>query len=167
MPSEGATRTIPTWREAARLAHAVVAVRALAWSLRWRGFAATHERAQSAARRASRTDVELTRGEAERIAALVALASRIARARCLPRSLLLYTWLGRAGAPVQLRIGVRRQAHTLRAHAWVEWTAPGSAPLPLGEPSTVANDFAPLRGGLAGAASLDGENLKASDFVGA
>jgi hypothetical protein len=155
---------IRTWRDAARLASAVLALRSLEGSLRRRGFAVTHERARSAAlvQRAGAEARFPGPREAERLADLVALAARIARARCLPRSLLLYSWLARDGAPVQLCIGVRRLPGGLRAHAWVEWTSPDGASMPLGESANVRSDFALLRGGLA-EAPLE---LDTSDFAG-
>jgi len=42
------------------------------------------------------------------------------RPSCLPRSLTLWWLLRRAGQPAELRIGVRRAADRLEAHAWVE-----------------------------------------------
>jgi hypothetical protein len=38
---------------------------------------------------------------------------------CLPRSLLLYRFLGAAGAEPRLTMGVRRQENRVRGHAWV------------------------------------------------
>ena len=42
------------------------------------------------------------------------------RARCLPKSLLLWWLLRRRGMQPALRVGVRRDASGVRAHAWVE-----------------------------------------------
>jgi len=42
------------------------------------------------------------------------------RARCLHRALALHEWLRREGLPSDLRLGVRRDADELKAHAWVE-----------------------------------------------
>jgi hypothetical protein len=42
------------------------------------------------------------------------------RARCLHRSLALHRWLLQDGLPSELRIGVRKEAGELKAHAWVE-----------------------------------------------
>jgi hypothetical protein len=39
---------------------------------------------------------------------------------CLPRSLVLWWLLQRAGVASDLRIGVKKQADTLAGHAWVE-----------------------------------------------
>jgi hypothetical protein len=41
-----------------------------------------------------------------------------ARGDCLPRSLVLYHLAARAGMPVQLHCGVRRDAGRLAGHAW-------------------------------------------------
>lgn len=45
------------------------------------------------------------------------------RPSCLPRSMTLWWLLRRAGLPADLRIGVRRAADRLEAHAWVELEA--------------------------------------------
>ena len=42
-------------------------------------------------------------------------------ALCLQRSLALCLWLERRGVVCQLRIGVRKRAGVLEAHAWVEY----------------------------------------------
>jgi len=39
---------------------------------------------------------------------------------CLPRSLVLWFLLRRRGVPAELRIGVQKFQHQLKAHAWVE-----------------------------------------------
>lgn len=59
--------------------------------------------------------------------------------QCLPRSLCLLHLLSRRGIDAELRIGVRRQAERLTAHAWLE--VDGSA---VGEPEDVALRFVPL-----------------------
>jgi hypothetical protein len=43
------------------------------------------------------------------------------RASCLPRSLTLWWLLRRQGIATELRIGVRKAAGALEAHAWVEY----------------------------------------------
>ncbi|MEA2563806.1 MAG: hypothetical protein QOH06_5310 [Acidobacteriota bacterium] len=69
---------------------------------------------------------------AGRLAALVTAAARhhLLPMTCLPRALALQALLRRNGIPAELRIGVRREAGDLQAHAWIE--AAGS---PVGEPS--------------------------------
>lgn len=59
--------------------------------------------------------------------------------RCLPRALVLQTLLRRAGVVTELRLGVRREADGISAHAWLE--ADG---IPVGEPAGHVEQFAPL-----------------------
>ena len=58
-----------------------------------------------------------------RIAWLVEHAARDCPwpATCLRRSLLLWTFLVRSGAPSELRLGFRNPGGQFEAHAWVEW----------------------------------------------
>lgn len=69
---------------------------------------------------------------AGRLATLVSAAARhhLRPMTCLPRALALQALLRRNGIQAELRIGVRREAGDLQAHAWIE--AAGS---PVGEPS--------------------------------
>jgi hypothetical protein len=55
-----------------------------------------------------------------RIAWLVDAGGRLMRRRCLTRSLTLARLLAQRGLTVDVRIGVRRDADRLEAHAWVE-----------------------------------------------
>src|SRR5688500_12244795 len=59
---------------------------------------------------------------ADRLATLVTAAARhhLRPMTCLPRALALHTLLRRNGIQTDLRIGVRREAGSLQAHAWVE-----------------------------------------------
>lgn len=73
----------------------------------------------------TRESETLTRGDvqrARRYGRRIALAARanLPRAKCLHRSLVLHMWLRNEGLPSDLRIGVRKDGDTLRAHAWVE-----------------------------------------------
>ncbi len=52
--------------------------------------------------------------------AIGAVGRRIGRRTCLAEAAVAYTMLRRHGHDPQLRIGVRRGASTLDAHAWVE-----------------------------------------------
>ncbi len=64
---------------------------------------------------------------------------------CLPRALALQRMLAQRGIPSVLRIGVRKEAATFTAHAWVE--VEGRA---LGEPEAIEERFRallPLGGG--------------------
>lgn len=83
-------------------------------------------------------------GDACRLARLVGAASRhhLWPMTCLPRSLALQALLRRHGIETDLRIGVRREAGELRAHAWVE-----QAGSPVGEPGDVELRFQPLAAG--------------------
>lgn len=78
---------------------------------------------------------------AARLARLVDIAARhhLRPMTCLPRSLVLKALLQRQGDEASLRIGVRREAGSLRAHAWIEWA--GS---PVGERAAITRFFAPL-----------------------
>lgn len=81
---------------------------------------------------------------ADRLARLVGIAGRhhLRPMTCLPRSLALQALLRRHGIEADLRIGVRREAGELRAHAWIE-----QAGSPLGEPEDVELRFEPLAPG--------------------
>ena len=58
---------------------------------------------------------------------------------CLPRALALQRMLARRGIVAALRIGVRKEAATLAAHAWVE--VDGRA---VGEPEAIEESFRAL-----------------------
>lgn len=75
----------------------------------------------------------LVRGvEHDRLARFAEAAYRVLpiSRTCLRESLVLYALLRRRGAAPTLCIGVRKNGHTLAAHAWVEHgtPAPGSIP---------------------------------------
>lgn len=59
---------------------------------------------------------------AKQAARMVSVAARfgLCRATCLPQALTLVWLLRFAGLESQLRIGVRKEDETLKAHAWVE-----------------------------------------------
>lgn len=59
--------------------------------------------------------------------------------RCLVRALALQWLLGRQGIATVLRIGVRKEAVQLSAHAWLEYEGQ-----PLGEPQDITLRFVPL-----------------------
>jgi Transglutaminase-like superfamily len=81
-------------------------------------------------------------GRAAAAARMVLVASRhgLCRTDCLPRSLVLWWLLRRLGVPGELRIGVRKRAGQLEAHAWVEH---GGRPL---EDCTDEHPFVPFAG---------------------
>jgi hypothetical protein len=58
--------------------------------------------------------------QVERTAWLATRASRVARVKCLTRSLALARVLARRGVATDVRIGVKTDTGTLEAHAWVE-----------------------------------------------
>jgi len=94
-------------------------------------------------------DAELFRSGAagQRLAAasaqLVGIAARrgLWRATCLPRALTLWRLLRHQGLRAELRIGVRKEAGLLDAHAWVEYDG-----LPLDDASDVAERYAAFDG---------------------
>jgi hypothetical protein len=59
---------------------------------------------------------------AQRLAELASIAGRrgVLTATCLPQALLIEWILRRRGLSPELRVGVRKQADALDAHAWVE-----------------------------------------------
>jgi hypothetical protein len=79
--------------------------------------------------------------DAARIAHMVHAAARygLVRPTCLERSLALWWFLGREGIESSLRIGTRKTASGLEAHAWVEFG--GNA---LDETSGTIPDYAPF-----------------------
>lgn len=116
----GRFRNLPA-PERGMLLHALAALPLSAFLLRLAGF----RRAQGflskmAGRRARPLDLEKT--QAQRAASLVAAAAAEGpyHANCLEQSLTLWWLLQRRGTACQLRIGVRKQADRLEAHAWVE-----------------------------------------------
>src|SRR2546423_6105648 len=82
------------------------------------------------------------RGEATRAARAIQRAATygVFRPRCLVRALALHRYLGRMGLTNSVvRIGVRREANELLAHAWVEYDG-----LVFGETKATAATFALL-----------------------
>ena len=79
--------------------------------------------------------------DAARIAHMVHAAARhgVVRPTCLESSLALWWLLGRQGIESSLRIGTRKTASGLEAHAWVEFG--GNA---LNETSGALPDYAPF-----------------------
>lgn len=77
-----------------------------------------------------------------RVAALVTVAARhgVVRGNCLSQSLTLQQLLRRAGVVAQLRIGARRAADGIEAHAWVEHEG-----CPLNDSADVATRYPPFR----------------------
>ena len=115
-PSDAAEPAARWWSVVACMMSIALVKRSLAW----RGFARTLQRIRHRAER-TRVDTDLLPVVVNRTEYLVAFAAALypGRALCLERSLVLYDRLRRAGADVQLRIGV--QATPFAAHAWVTY----------------------------------------------
>ena len=78
--------------------------------------------------------------EPREIARLVDAAATLLRARCLPRSLVLWHFVRDHGAPAEIRLGVSRLADGgLSAHAWLEYDG-----LPLNDHADVLQRYAAL-----------------------
>lgn len=59
---------------------------------------------------------------------------------CLRRALTLQKMLAERGIAAELKIGVRKEAGQLSAHAWLEYQGK-----PLGEPERIAERYSPLQ----------------------
>jgi len=98
----------------------------IAISLRLRGLRATQatlERFLSTPAHPARQAKGNMAKEASRTARMVHAAGRygLIQPTCLEKSLVLWWFLGRQGIPSSLRIGTRKAAGRLEAHAWVEF----------------------------------------------
>ncbi|MFZ1325538.1 MAG: lasso peptide biosynthesis B2 protein [Candidatus Contendobacter sp.] len=76
-----------------------------------------------------------------RLYRLVSVAARyhLYPMTCLRQSLVLQRLLARRGIAVLLKIGVRKEAGILAAHAWLEYRGQ-----PIGQPEAIAQHYAPL-----------------------
>lgn len=110
---------------------------------RWKSVLARLLPAHSNAVAAS-TDTEATR----RIALMEAAAARnlFFRPNCLEHSLVLWWLLRMRGIPAELRVGARKDAQKLEAHAWVE--CGGRV---VNQPDEAHLHFAPFDGPIASA----------------
>ena len=63
---------------------------------------------------------------------------------CLPRSLVLWAMLRRAGLAADLRIGVQKEADLFAAHAWVEYAGVPIDDQNSGQYVPILSSFAPL-----------------------
>jgi hypothetical protein len=123
------------WRDRVTLAAAFAALVLAEAGLRFLGLPRTRRLLAPRRRAAVPPPAEI-----ERLVRLGAAAcSAVYPAGCLPRSLVLERLLARRGAAPELRVGVRREAGELQAHAWVE-----VAGRPVGEPEGIELHFAPL-----------------------
>ena len=89
--------------------------------IRWRGLRGAQAPMASAAPTGTTPPAD-AQSLAQRIAWLVDAAARrgMFRASCLPRSLTLQQLLQERGIASELRVGVRKHAGRLEAHAWIE-----------------------------------------------
>jgi hypothetical protein len=100
-------------------------------------------RVRDAARGArARSGEQAPWAEVKRLHRLVGVAARVhlCPMRCLRQALALQWLLARGGISSELRLGVNKDAGGLNAHAWLEVEG-----VPVGQPLTVAEHFAPLR----------------------
>ena len=103
------------------LLQALVLLPLIALRIRWFGLRRAFNPAAAAPRGASSETGDLL-ARARRIAHLVDAAARHGpfHATCLPRSLTLHRLLRERGIEAHLRLGVRKIAGSLEAHAWIE-----------------------------------------------
>ena len=86
---------------------------------------------------------EQTRANVRRAAQMVAVACRRhpIRSSCLPRTLVLWSFLRRRGIDADVRIGVRcGNEDEFQAHAWLEWN--GEV---LNDAAEVGSQYLPFR----------------------
>lgn len=126
-----------SWAETFLLAQALLLLPINVLGLRVLGF----RRWQSVLERLltkQRTDADVATAQA--IARVVNIAAaQMFRAVCLPRSMTLWWMLGRRGIASELRIGVRKEADTFTAHAWLECQG-----IILNDSAEVRTDFTPF-----------------------
>jgi len=116
------------WRAQSLFLRAAVLLPVVAVSLRLRGLRATQATLEaflftSGERNHQRPADGSMAKDASEIARMVQAASRygVMRPTCLEKSLALWWLLGRHGMASSLRIGTRKTAGGLEAHAWVEF----------------------------------------------
>lgn len=63
---------------------------------------------------------------------------------CLPRSLVLWAMMRRAGLAADLRIGVQKKADVFAAHAWVEYAGVPVNDQSSGQYAPILSSFAPF-----------------------
>ena len=91
----------------------------------------------------------LPEADAAALGRLVNIAARysVLPVNCLPRSMVLWWLLRRAGVAADLRIGVQKEADVLMAHAWVEFAGVPVGDTGSGRYDAFALSFAPLKKG--------------------
>lgn len=65
---------------------------------------------------------------------------------CLPRSIVLWWMLRRAGLPAELRIGVQKEPGAFAAHAWVEYAGAPVGDAASAHFSPILSSFPPMEG---------------------
>ena len=101
----------------------MAALPGIALLVRVRGVAGTAQLLERASGSAPRREADAADTHAaQRLAELASIAGRrgVFTATCLPQALLIEWILRRRGLSPELRVGVRKQADAIDAHAWVE-----------------------------------------------
>src|SRR5262245_827284 len=122
-------RKAETWHslsksDRALLINAVFLLPIVATSLKTVGVRRTQSWLAGNALAPTRPSIEQTRANVRRAAQMVAAACRQLPLcnGCLPRTIVLWTLLRRAGIDTDIRIGVRCDTQEeFQAHAWLEW----------------------------------------------
>jgi hypothetical protein len=128
------------------IARAWISLASIEFALRFRSFHRVLDEVEGVAPTATVVQ-PFEFGRARAYARWIDVAARhhVVRARCLHRSLVLHKWLRSEGLPSALRIGVRKKADGISAHAWVEM----GGEILNDRPDRVA-PFAALSGAVAG-----------------
>lgn len=146
----GMWNDLQKWR---KLSHTDRSVLLFAWlnipwtafSLKLHGFKRVHARLHTNRTHAPTTEAAADLDAALRMARLVDIANRkgLYEGNCLSRSLTLAQLLQRHGIAFDLKIGVRKNANKLEAHAWLE-----CAGVPINDSADVGKRFLPMEGSL-------------------
>ena len=128
-------------RDWGTLLHAWVLLLVVDLALRTLPFPRVRDAARGAKARPC-PDEQAPWAEVRRLHRLVGVAARthLYPMRCLRQALALQWLLARRGISSELQLGVNKDAGSLNAHAWLEVEG-----VPVGQPRTVAEHFAPLR----------------------
>lgn len=134
-----------SWSELMLLIQALLLLPLVAFGIKCFGFRGFYGAIANLNRRKDKVQEREGIKEARAIAKLVEIASRygLYKPNCLQKSLLLWWLLRRRGIESELRIGVRKKAEVLEAHAWVEYQG-----CVLNDRSDVDQHFAPFAGAI-------------------
>ncbi|MFB2935998.1 lasso peptide biosynthesis B2 protein [Aerosakkonemataceae cyanobacterium BLCC-F154] len=134
-----------SWSELILLIQAFLLLPLVAFGIKCFGFRRLYEKIANFS--FSQTQVEKKDGikQARAIAKIIEVASRygLYKPNCLQKSLLLWWLLQQRNIVTELRIGVRKKAEVLEAHAWVEYQG-----CVLNDRSDVDQVFAPFAGAI-------------------